>query len=374
MDDVIGDTTPPQAKPIDGSAKSLMDYKEGEAWRGGGKIRYIHYLQPEFIICETEESFAFEIRIESPEIPRILAELSKCNTIARQQLRGAYRKDYRNALASALYSALLSLDGHPEAYFEPVRAFVNERGPVEYVYGYSSNFIVYLNNRNIIAYDYERIPTRLIPVVAEFHRLQHISNCALKDGDKEAITPILGTDLASAFGSTDTTAPSLHFLSSREFITNRSDAILRSEYVKSSVLSSTILLIALAIITYYLKKYSVSGWLVVLGSVGGIIGATISIIQRGVTLTVNPFVPIPHVVFQGIVRVGLGGVFGALLIVASKANLTLGILDNNIWSLFIFSVVAGLSERFVPDILDRIATENATQSNSEKGKEGAKSS
>jgi hypothetical protein len=373
MNEVTRETAPSLVPPEDNPANELPAYKEGDAWRGGAKILYIYYLQPEFIICETEESFAYEIRIDSTAIPGILTELSKCDTIARRQLRGAYRKEYRSILASALYAALLSLDGHPEVHFEPVRAFINERGPIEYVFGYGSSFIVYLNNRKVITYDYDKIPARLIPVLAEFYRLQHISNCALRSDDKEAVTPILGTDLASAFSSSESTDPLLHFLSSREFITNRSEAVLRSEYIKSSVLSAATLIVVLSGITYFLKQYSIGGWLVVLGSLGGVIGAMISIIQRGVTLTMNPFVPISHVAFQGIVRVGLGAVFGAVLIAASKANLTLGILSDNSWSLFIFSVVAGLSERFVPDILDRMATEN-THSDSKEDRKGVRSS
>lgn len=368
MDDVIQEVASTEAPTVASAKNNLLDYKEGDPWREGSKIRFIYFLQPEFIICETDKSFAYEIRLESDQIPVILAELSKCAGLSRRELRGAYIKEYRNILATALNSALLSLDGHAEAHFEPVRAFIAERGPVEYIYGSSSSFIVYLNNRKMIAYDYESLPTRMAPVVIEFHRLQHISNCALKESDIETVTTILGTDLVSAFGSAETSDASLHFLSSREFITNRSEAILRSEYVKSSVLSSAVVLTGLAIITYYLRKFSVSASLITLGSIGGVIGATISIIQRGVTLTMNPFVPIPHVVFQGTVRVGLGGIFGALLIVAAKANLTLGILNDNAWSLFIFSVVAGLSERFVPDILDRIATENNAAKIAEGGR------
>jgi hypothetical protein len=93
---------------------------------------------------------------------------------------------------------------------------------------------------------------------------------------------------------------------------------------------------------------------------GGVIGASISIIQRGGSLTVNPFVPVSHVVFQGLIRVLLGVIFGALLVIAAQANITLGIINNNNWSLFIFSVVAGFSERLIPDILERIATNTNT--------------
>ncbi|HEX7722914.1 MAG TPA: hypothetical protein VF397_12195 [Pyrinomonadaceae bacterium] len=349
-------TSQNQAQTIDDSTKNLTDYKAGDTFRGQ-KIFQIYFAQPEFLICRTDAGFAYKIVLESPKVPQILAELSKCDSVQRPQLRGAYKKDYFNLLATALNSALLSMDDDPRSQFEPVRSFIDERGPVEYVYGYSPNFIVYLNNRKVVAYDYDDLPSRLIPAVTQFHRLQHVANCSLLDADKNEVGSILGMDLVSALRSSEGADLSALFLSSREFITNRSEAVLRSHYVRSSVLSSLIVLIVLAVITYYFKKNSIGAWTILLGSAAGVIGAMISIIQRGVSLTVNPFVPLAHVVFQGTVRVGLGAVFGALLVVASKAGIALGILEGNIWSLFIFSVVAGFSERFVPDILDRIAVE-----------------
>lgn len=356
--------TEQQTDKASSTEKKLTEYKIGDTIRGD-KIDYIFYSNSNFLIFRNSfGNLGYSVRIKSPKVPQILTEFTRCTLEARKLLRGAYRKDYTNIAATCLNSALLSLDDNVGDHFEPVRAFIEERGPIEYVYGYGPGFMVYLNSQGVVAYEHNALPNKLIPVISEFHRLQHIAKCALQDTDKKEVTSILGSDLVSAFRSSKDTDTSLYFFSSKEFITNRSEALLRSKYIRSSVLSSFVLLLVLAPTAYYLKVNSINAWIIILGCIGGIVGATISIIQRGVSLTVNPFVPISHVVFQGVVRMVLGIVFGGLLIVASKANITLGILGDNIWSLFIFSVVAGFSERFIPDILDRIATETSVQTKS----------
>jgi uncharacterized membrane protein len=64
-----------------------------------------------------------------------------------------------------------------------------------------------------------------------------------------------------------------------------------------------------------------------------------------------------NLAFQGFIRILLGVLFGVLLTIAVYANIVPGIIHGNYYSLFVFGVVAGLSERFVPDILNYIATE-----------------
>ena len=51
----------------------------------------------------------------------------------------------------------------------------------------------------------------------------------------------------------------------------------------------------------------------------------------------------------------LGAVFGVVLVVLSKADLAFGSFASNTWALFGLSVAAGLSERLVPDLLERSA-------------------
>jgi len=342
--------------------KRLSEYQVGDTIPSGDKIAWIYYSNSRFIICKTSTGgLAYKTAFQSPTIQEIEIELSKCHSMARRQLRGAYRDDYQSVVAACLSSALQGLDDEAASHFEPARSFIEERGPIEYVYGVGDSFIVYRSKNNLVAYECDNLPSRLITAVAEFTRLQNIANCSLDAVDKTEVLSILGSDLVSALRSPEESDPKSYFLSSKEFITNRSEAVLRSRYVLSSVSSSVGFLIILILVTFLMKRNSMSSWIVMLGSVGGIVGATISIIQRGVKLTVNPFVPISHVVLQGIVRVVLGAVFGALLVVASNAGIALGILAGNTWSLFILSVVAGFSERFIPDILDQLASDRNTR-------------
>ncbi len=347
------------------TVKELNRYSVGD-YLAGVKITHIYRSNKNFLICRNE-SGEIGYRVKSandPKVARVLNEFERWGREYRSQLRGVFKPDFTNLIASCMASALTSAysnndGGDVKAHFEPMASFIAERGPIEYVYGYGSDFRVFLSKRGLVTYEHRQLPPRLIPAIEEFHRLQHIARASLQEADKREVTSILGADLANLFRSPESADPSLFFFSSKDFITNRSEALLRSKYIRSSVLSALAGLIIFTPAIYVMQQYSMEAWLILLGCVGGIIGATISIIQRGVTLTVNPFVPVSHVAFQGIVRVFLGVVFGSLLIVAAKANIALGLLNDNIWSLFIFSVVAGFSERFIPDILDRIATQSA---------------
>lgn len=349
--------------------KDFVDYAVGDSIQGE-QIDFIYYATPRYLIYETRSALRYKLQ-KDPANTSILAEIKQCAIDAETQLRGTCKKDLKPLLARCLDSALRALDGKP-AHFDPIRSFIRERGPIQYVYGVSSEFIVYLSKEGLVAYDYDALPTRLIPAATEFHRLQHIASSSLQKSDQEVVRSILGTDLVSAFRLSEQVEPSNLFLSSREFITNRSEALLRSEYVRSSVISSALFLIALLPMAYYLKARTISAWPILLGAAGGVVGSAISIIQRGVGLKVDPFVPTRHVVFQGTVRIILGVTFGSLLVVASNAGIALGILAGNVWSLFIFSVVAGFSERFIPDILDRIAVEKHGRLRHRKRKEEQK--
>jgi hypothetical protein len=100
---------------------------------------------------------------------------------------------------------------------------------------------------------------------------------------------------------------------------------------------------------------------VAIGVSDGVVGAAISIIQRGWQLPFDPFDSVFYAVSQGFVRVVLGAVFGVVLVVLRKADLALGSFANNLWTPFGLSVAAGLSERLVPDLLERSARDATSE-------------
>ena len=83
-------------------------------------------------------------------------------------------------------------------------------------------------------------------------------------------------------------------------------------------------------------------------------GATISLLQRVDKISVDPLAPWSTLVLQAFVRTMIGFLFGALIPVISAADLALGFVKDQHLGLFVFSVVAGFNERFVPDILENL--------------------
>lgn len=58
-----------------------------------------------------------------------------------------------------------------------------------------------------------------------------------------------------------------------------------------------------------------------------------------------------NVILKGYSRLVAGIISGLFIIVASHSNLILGTYSNSLYSLAVFSIISGFSERFVPDLI-----------------------
>jgi hypothetical protein len=90
------------------------------------------------------------------------------------------------------------------------------------------------------------------------------------------------------------------------------------------------------------------------GPIFGSGGAGVSVMQRSKNIELDNRLPIQSIYLQASIRILLGAVFGEIFIFASKANLIMGTINNDLFSLCVFSLVAGFSERFIPDLIDRL--------------------
>jgi uncharacterized membrane protein YsdA (DUF1294 family) len=111
------------------------------------------------------------------------------------------------------------------------------------------------------------------------------------------------------------------------------------------------------------------GWRMQLPTVSvlaGGAGALLSVLQRNHKVPLAPFEATYMVVFQAIARIVIGNAFGLLLYLAVQGDLILGAaVAQDVNRLIIFSVVAGISERLIPELLERIEGQGTNQ-NKEK--------
>jgi hypothetical protein len=87
------------------------------------------------------------------------------------------------------------------------------------------------------------------------------------------------------------------------------------------------------------------------GVAGGVAGSSVSIVQRARSLESDPLDSAVLLGLHGLTRVILGGIFGALLVAAIKANIILGHFSDSGWATFGLAAGAGFTERWVPELL-----------------------
>ena len=352
--------------------KPFQNYARGDKLPDGAKITDIFAATATYLILRTDDGrILFKTKDGVPsEMRDAEGKFLELLSEGRQTLQGAYEWQYMRILGHCLAIAMQGSAEKIDSAFKQARDFLEKRGPIKQVFGSGPGFLVFLSNEGKIEWQ-GNVNDRIAALSSEVSSLYQIGRVRLCKEDQSALVQLLGSELVAGFRAQQSTADAASFFrASRDFVERCVEAIFRSRYIMASIEAFLLLsaFIIIYLIVYGGSLDSSSGLdpsRLLGGGFAGMVGALVSVIQRGNSLTLSPFYSVPHVVFQGILRMFLGLLFGALAVIAVDAQILLGLLKGNISSLALLCVAAGFSERLIPDLLEQISEQS-----SKKTKEG----
>lgn len=239
------------------------------------------------------------------------------------------------------------------------------------VLGQSSIACVYTTEDNHLRWEYFNnggdFPQNLMPSVAHFDALMASIKNFVPEEQRKPTYHQLGKALFAVLSS----GPEMitAFADVERFIESKAGQRARLVYVLACAATAAVALAVSVSSLIWVEHLHMR--LAMLGVLGGSIGGLISVLQRSGTVSIDACGSSHYLVVQGAVRSALGALFGVFLAFASKGNVVLGVLSEQKVALFVFTIVAGFSERLVPELLRRLESEGSavqtTPSNSSMG-------
>ncbi len=352
----------------------------------GAKIVTIFDQRKGYLIYLADNGkLAWNVDTEALDNKRIRAiiECRRLQSMIETKIPKAHFIKAEKMLGHALANAMIESSSRKIlSHFAEVKKLIEECG-IKYSIAEDPDFEIYLNNDYRIQFWHQDAQAFNL-AIARFQSVRNLADSLLPKSYIKHVSHMLATGLRAAFKNNPEDDWQNYFQTTENFIINMSLIHARSKYLIYSLLLgfltiTVILFFYLSIIPYLSTVIAnLSPELVVdienilLGGGGGAIGAIVSILQRSWNLELDPNIPTRSLAFQAGTRILLGLIFGSIIIVAAKSDLALGFINTNIYSMLVFSIISGFSERFVPDLMEKIAKKeiesNAEQKNINQSK------
>ena len=129
------------------------------------------------------------------------------------------------------------------------------------------------------------------------------------------------------------------------------------EYTIISAILTIAFSSVLALFYFYLVESQAIFAMAMLCGAGGVVGSLFSTLQRQITINLDLMASRAFVVMQSLIRVISGLLAGIILFLASKSDIALGFAKDNFFTLLLFCVLAGFSERLIPDLFNKLSKE-----------------
>lgn len=256
-------------------------------------------------------------------------------------------------LGNVLAQSLKSNQTDVYLIFKPVQDLIEESiEEIDKITSRGPNFEIYKTRAGGVSYWYFNLPDYLKPAVAEFNQLLSFSTSTLSKKDQRLVNPQLAHSLSIAFNSQENEDVLRGFKKVENFINIRANSNTHFWYI----FYNSVLFFLICIVLLLLYFYSDISKVFVVGAAGGLVGAFLSILTRIDQLALDILAPFRNVFLQGYSRLLVGIISGLFIIVASRSNLILGTYSESIYSLVVFCLISGFSERFVPDLISTIST------------------
>jgi hypothetical protein len=271
------------------------------------------------------------------------------------------------------FTVSLLYGGSVAGPFDNLRVGETDRGgdKISFIIGWNDQVMVYMvegDHLKIHAAS-DRPTEREIEILRVFDRLYALISLTLRKGKTLSLKHDLAGALYHALSDRDATCPvSEYFTDVSEHIHTRALDAARFVYVVSGFATAFTgsLLLCLLYLSLWTQGATIPALL--LGAIGGAVGSAVSIFARSNSVEISPFKEHVFTAFQGASRIALGALFGFVFVCCVKANILLGVLSDKTAGLFAFSILAGFSETFVPELLKRMETEIAKSPSDKPGR------
>lgn len=160
---------------------------------------------------------------------------------------------------------------------------------------------------------------------------------------------LIASGLTRAFDTRGAGDKTDFFRDAREFLRFRRREGLQFVYLLSALLG----VVVISAVSFLSPLFAIetTGRSFLLAAHFGSVGALISISQRSRKIAIPRYASRFYAVAGGGSRIFFGAVFGAALLLLQKAGLVLHLLDSNAYALYAASLVAGFSERLIPELI-----------------------
>lgn len=301
------------------------------------------------------------------EAKEILSYAIQLQNIVKAEINKPFKVKCINVIADAVSSSLMicmDADREISGYFDYAYNFIQktkEKQAKDILLHSHPEYEIYLSKETetLNFWATKELREKKNKEIDEYGRLKSIINIFLKGNQKELAYRQLGTTLSSSLTNNDNRSPNKKFKEIETYIYSRA-----SSSAKIYHFTATLILILLSIscaVYFYINIDSLEMKEFIAGSIAGVVGSFISITQRNDKIIVDFTAPASLFLIQSFSRLILGVFFGFITILLIRSNLTSLLDDFNIYSMSILCLVAGFSERFVPDLLDKISNKPSSE-------------
>ncbi|GAB2197725.1 hypothetical protein [Sessilibacter sp. MAH4] len=330
--------------------RSKWEYKEGDLSLDDSKISKILGREDDFIVFISDDNCIVWEHREIPEWAYVgIDEYEKINSKIPTFLGQIHKEEIKALMAACLLSVFRSKK-HDEIdiknCFDSAWSFIKEIDKRKIIHA-GTDYYLYENNERLLSICSKQKNINLDKAYLEALYLSQQAKYSLKFEQLSCANDLISRDLARF----DASESDISFNKSRSYIEKQIQESARVRYLIISMASALVICIITILAYYNISNISEMVRQMLLCSIAGITGAVVSILQRNEEIRPEPFSSNLLFVFQGITRILLGVIFGSMVAICAKANIALGLASDNIYAIFVIAFLAGINERFIPDLI-----------------------
>ena len=233
--------------------------------------------------------------------------------------------------------------------------------PIFKIIGISEHIVVYFDDEYALVYEFEKeeVTTDAAEVNIHCQSLKQEIPEGIPDRLLRELRRELGHCLFNALKAPDLeTSRKLFEPFNAKLSVIKSPEYAAIEYISISLIISVIFTLPLISMYFYFNSANWEWAIVFVCSIAGIFGSLFSVLQRNISCELDLKASRGLVVMQSMSRVMSGMLAALILYLASNSNIALGFASDNQYALMLFCVLAGFSERLIPDLFNKLE-ENA---------------